>query len=190
MSAFLAGVLSFPTVVFTVLLLVFLLYSIATMFGAFEFEWLDSIVGTESIEGGAEGGFFAGVPIAAGVGVSSVFAWLISFTATKFLPDVTLVNVAVGLVAAIVGLTLGALAVRPLRPLFLTAEGPHRKQLVGKICTIRSLRVDAHSGTAEVGDLVAEVRCFHENDLTLGSKAIVYEYDPESGSYHVGPVDF
>ena len=48
------------------------------------------------------------------------------------------------------------------------------------------------SAAAEVEDggagVIAEVRCFRENELTLGSKAIVYDYDADNGVYHVGPV--
>lgn len=189
MSAFLAGVVAFPTVIFTVLLLAFLLYAVAAMLGALELEWLDSLFGSESLDAASDGGFLAGVPVAIVIGVSSVFAWLISFTAMKFLPEALIVKIVVGLVAAGAGLLFGSFAVRPLRPVFVTAEGQHRKQFIGKICTIRSLKVDETSGTADVGDLVAEVRCFRENSLTRGSKAIVYEYDAETGTYHVGPLD-
>lgn len=189
MSAFLAGVVAFPTVIFTVLLLAFLLYAVAAMLGALELEWLDSLFGSESLDAASDGGFLAGVPVAIVVGVSSVFAWLISFTAMKFLPEALLVKIVVGLVAGGAGLLIGAAAVRPLRPVFVTAEGQHRRQFIGKTCTIRSLKVDEQTGTADVGDLVAEVRCFRENSLTLGSQAIIYEYDAETGTYHVGPFD-
>jgi hypothetical protein len=79
--------------------------------------------------------------------------------------------------------------VRPLRGLFQVVDGPHRVQHVGKICEVRSLRVDDHSGTADIGGTIAEIRCFRENGLTVGSKAIVYDYDPKEGLYHVGPID-
>ena len=42
---------------------------------------------------------------------------------------------------------------------------------------------------AGAAGIIAEVRCFRENELTLGSKAIVYDYDAERGVYHVGPID-
>ncbi|HYO76633.1 MAG TPA: hypothetical protein VE010_09225, partial [Thermoanaerobaculia bacterium] len=116
-------------------------------------------------------------------------AWLTSYTADRFLPDSLLTDSAIGLGSAFVGLIAGALAVRPLRSVFTTAPARHRNDLVGKICTVRSLRVDEQAGTAEVGDFIAEVRCFRANELTLGSTAIVYDYDSEQGIYHVGPID-
>ena len=194
MSEFLAAALSLPTVVFTVMLGCFLVYALLTLAGALDIEWLDGLLGIDDVddsflEGGLHAMGVAGIPITVFAGVSCTFAWLLSIAAMKFLPDATLVKVGAGLGAAILGMLLGSRAVRPFRGIFVTADGPHREQLVGKICTIRSLQVDDARGTAEIGDFIAEVRCFRENALTLGSKAIVYDYDTDQGIYHVGPID-
>jgi hypothetical protein len=184
MSDFLTLALSLPTVVFTALLGFFLLYSLLTIAGALDIEWLDDAIDFDS-----DDTLLAGVPIGVVAGVSSVFAWLLSFTAMKFLPHTILVKVVVGVGAALAGFAIGVRAVRPFRTFFGVVDGPHRKAIVGKICTIRSLHVTDGAGTAEIGDVVAEVRCFRENELTVGSKAIVYDYDDEAGTYHVGPID-
>ena len=183
MSAFLDAALSLPTVVFTALLGLFLVYAVLTILGALDIEWLDVTFDLDDT------GWDAGVPLAVVLGVSTVFAWLTSFAAMKFLPDTALVKLGVGLGSAALGALLGGIACRPFRRLFVTVEGPHRQALVGKICTIRSLQVSDNAGTAELGDTVAEVRCFRENELTVGSKAIVYDYDSAAGTYHVGPID-
>ncbi len=183
MSAFLAAALSLPTVIFTALLGLFLVYALATIIGALDIEWLDGVLDVDDT------GWDAGVPLAVVLGVSCVFAWLASLAAMKFLPETALVKIAVGLGSAALGAFVGGLACRPFRRFFVVSEGPHRQALVGKICTIRSLKVSDASGTAELGDITAEVRCFRENDLTLGSKAIVYDYDSTAGTYHVGPID-
>ena len=194
MSAFLAAALSLPTVVFTVLLGFFLLYSILTLLGALDFEWLDGLLGIDDVNDSVlEGGLHAlgvtGIPLTLFAGVSCIFAWLASFTAMRFLPDGTLVKIAVGLGAALLGVAIASRAVRPFRSFFTTAPARTRRQLVGKICTIRSLHVNDNLGTAEIDDLVADVRCFRENQLTVGSKAIVYDYDVDQNAYHVGPID-
>jgi hypothetical protein len=183
MSAFLAAALSLPTVFFTALLGLFLVYALLTILGALDVEWLDGALDIDDT------GWDAGVPLAVVIGVSTVFAWLTSFAAMKLLPETTLVKIAVGLGAAAIGALVGGRVCRPFRRFFITAEGPRRQALVGKICTIRSLSVSDAAGTAELGDITAEVRCFRENDLTVGSKAIVYDYDSDQGTYHVGPID-
>jgi hypothetical protein len=183
MSAFLAAALSLPTVVFTALLGLFLVYAVLTILGALDIEWLDGVLDVDDT------GWDAGVPLAVVLGVSTVFAWLTSFAAMKFLPATPVVQVGVGLGSAALGAAFGGLVCRPFRRFFVITEGPHRQALVGKICTIRSLQVSDAAGTAELGDTIAEVRCFRENELTLGSKAIVYDYDSTAGTYHVGPID-
>jgi hypothetical protein len=194
MSAFLAAVLSFPTVVFTVLLVFFVLYALAVLLGAADIEWLDGVlgiddVGDSTVEGWLDAMGIVGIPVTIFGGIASIFAWIASYTGDRFLPDGTLVDSGILLGSAIAGVLIAAFAVRPLRPVFATAEGPLRSQIVGKVCTIRSLQVSDQAGTAEVGDFIAEVRCFRENQLTLGSKAIVYDYDTKQGIYHVGPID-
>lgn len=191
MSAFLAAALSFPTVVFTALLVLFLVYALLTLIGAADIDWLDSL--DSPIEGALNFLGIAGVPVAIFGSFATIFAWLASFAAMQFLPGNPLVKIAVGVGAALVGLRVGSWAVFPLRKVFATQSGPERKSIVGRICTIRSLAVDDAKGSAEVEDggagFIAEVRCFRENALTRGSKAIVYDYDAKEGIYHVGPID-
>ncbi len=201
MNAFLEAVLSFPTVVFTVMLVFFLLYGMATLLGAIDIEWLDGLLGIDELdvddnwlEGGLGALGVAGIPLTIVGGVSAVFAWFASYVGMRFLGESSLlVDSLAGLGATIVGLGLASIVLRPVKRMFDTAPAPVRKAIVGKICTIRSLRVDDATGTAEVEDggagFIAEVRCFRENELTRGSKAIVFDYDADQGIYHVGPID-
>jgi hypothetical protein len=198
MDSFLAAILAFPTVVFTVLLVLFILYAAATLLGALDIHWLDGILGIDHapdsvLEGALSSLGVAGIPITIFGGVASTFAWLTSIAASKFLPDSLAISIAVLLASGFVGAMLGGLAVRPFRGIFNTPPAPLRKAIVGKICTVRSLRVDDNTGVAEVEDggsgFIAEVRCFRENELTRGSKAIVFDYDAQQGVYHVGPID-
>jgi hypothetical protein len=194
MASFIAAILAFPTVVFTVLVGLFLLYALATLLGALDIHWLDGVLGIDHapdsvLEGALNFLGVAGIPLTIFGGVSSVFAWVTSIAATKFLPGSLAMSAGILVGSGIAGLVLGGLAVRPMRGIFTTPVGASRKQIVGKICTVRSLRVNENSGTAEVADFIAEVRCFRENQLTLGSKAIVYDYDHKNDLFHVGPID-
>jgi hypothetical protein len=194
MNEFVAAALSLPTVIFTVPVVVFVLHSIATLIGAADIEWLDGLLGIDDVndtdfEGALQWLGVAGIPFVIFGGLCSVFAWLTSYTADRFLPNGLWTDTGIGIGSALVGLILGALTVRPLRQVFATAPARQRSEIVGRICVIRSLHVDAQRGTAEIGDYIAEVRCFRDNELTLGSKAIVYDYDAQEGIYHVGPID-
>ena len=185
MGTFLAAALSFPTVIFTALLGLFFLYALATIFGITDFEAFDEVTDLDD--------YTFGIPLVIFIGVTSLFAWLLSFLAMRFLPDFTGVRFLVGAGAAMGGTAGAWVALRPLRKLFTTTTGPSRSAIVGKICTIRSLRVDGANGSAEVEDggagFIAEVRCFRENAMSRGDKAIIYDYDSKNGVYHVGPID-
>lgn len=194
MSAFLAAVLSFPTVIFTVSLGFFLLYALLTLLGALDIEWLDSAFGIDDVadsplEGALDMLGIAGIPITIFAGLVSLFAWVASYLGDRFLPDTTAIDTGIGAGATVVGILLGAVAARPFKPLFIEPRAQRRSELVGKVCTIRSLQVNGETGVADLGDIVAEVRCFRDNQLTVGSPAIVYDYDPDKGTYHVGPLD-
>jgi hypothetical protein len=198
MADFLSAAFAFPTVLFTALLIFFLLYAAATLLGGLDIHWLDGVLGIDHIndsvfEGSLSAVGVGGVPVTIFGGISAVFAWLLSFAGMKYLGGGLPMQVGIAASAGLLGLAIGAIAVRPLRSVFVTPPAPGRQQIVGKICTIRSLRVDDATGTAEVEDggsgFIAEVRCFRVNELTRGSKAIVYDYDSEQGIYHVGPLD-
>jgi hypothetical protein len=83
--------------------------------------------------------------------------------------------------------------VRPLRPAFATVGAPQRAQLVGRLCTVLSARVDATTGRAEIDDgaagLLVEVRCFEDNNLTRGVQALVFDYDRQAEVFHVVPAE-
>ena len=147
MSAFLAAALSLPTVVFTVLLGFFLIYALLTLVGALDIEWLDGLLGVDDVndsvlEGGLQALGVAGIPLTLFGGVSCVFAWMLSFASMQFLPSHALVQVGVGLGSAVAGVLAGAITVRPFRRLFITPDGPHRKELLMEIPRDRLQGVD------------------------------------------------
>jgi len=227
MGEFLAEILAFPTVVFTVLLGFVLLYWAIVLLGLLEIDVLDPGGTVESVDGALDAaGGDAGdagdvdgsglarglqaiglsqVPLTMSLSVLVFFGWALSYLGMRFarglapatwiearLGEVAL-GAAIGVVAVLAAFYLTLIAIRPLRPLFVLHNAPLRRSFVGKVCTVTSSRVDGEFGQAEIEDggagLRVDVRCREENDLTRGSKALVYHYDAKEEVYHVSPAE-
>lgn len=99
----------------------------------------------------------------------------------------------VAVVALVAAVAAASIVVRPLKRLNTVHTAIGHKSLVGKTCTVTTLRVDGGFGQAEIDDggagLLVQVRCLEANDLTRGSKALIFEYDPETGVFNVARFD-
>jgi hypothetical protein len=189
-------ILSFPTVIFSFLLAVCLLW------------WLASIVlgGIDvDVDGDASGGLgdqlgFAAMPLPLALSLLALGGWV-----TTALLQQTLgasddgyrlaLGVAIGvLIAAIaVGVAIVKLLSRPIGKLFATESAPTRKATVGSFCKIRTLDVNERFGNAEVitgptrGSLIS-VRA-KEGRFTRGDTAQVIDYDEASNTFVIDDVD-
>lgn len=132
----------------------------------------------------------------------TLFSWIVSFIAMRFLGPIASVAlpswlfgtmVLVGSVAAAIPLT--SLATRPLEGLFRTTEGRKRDELVGSLCQVRTGRVDGGFGQAvlqdEGAELVLDVRVDARYGATPAMKrgdwAMIIGYDEERAAYLVEP---
>ncbi len=164
-----------------------------TMEGAF-----DSVDGGFDLDGaeasptgGLTGALVAlgltGVPLTISLSLISLFTWSLTFIGMQWLGDsrfadtglVTSISVAV--VAGGIATMITAVAVRPLRPIFVTQQALGRRDLVGKMCTVTTRRVDRDFGQAEVIDaegssMVVQVRCLDANDLGKGARVRILDY--------------
>ena len=128
-----------------------------------------------------------------------LFGWLISLTGTAFIPGFQELatrglGIAVLLAGASLALAIGAtsLALKPVQRAMIAGMGTRSRELVGQTCTVRTQRVDEHFGQAEVdnGAMVIQVRSMDPGaPFRFGSKAIIYQYDPDRGIYWVTPMD-
>jgi len=145
-------------------------------------------------------GIFGGVPITITGTLFVVLGWIFTFGGMDLVTGSaaaaavsTGAVVAVGVGSTVLSLALTALAVRPLRKLFHAPPVTTRNDLVGRICTITTLRVDDSFGQAEVDDggsaILIQARSRRDNELTRGSQALVYEYDPEGEVFYVAPLE-
>lgn len=100
-------------------------------------------------------------------------------------------SMGVALASLGLGVPVTSLLIRPLRRLFRTIAAPQHRDLLGRICTITTLRVDERYGQAEVEDggagLIVQVRCNEPGRLSRGDRAVIFDYKDEI--FHVGPLD-
>lgn len=84
-----------------------------------------------------------------------------------------------------------SLAVRPIHKLLVAGAGPRRSDLIGKLCTVRTQRVDAAFGQAEVdhASSLVQVRDLSGRGLKYGDRAIVFDYDGDQEVFLIAPFD-
>lgn len=200
MQTFLDIALSFPTVIFSVLLMVAIGYWLATLLGLLETDILD--LGDLGGEGAELGGFSGallkfgldGLPVALIVTGISLFAWVMSYF-TDFLLlrqlDPGLLRTALGLAATLLvvllAIPLTGLLLQPLRPLFANLAGPQAPSLLGREAVVRSPKVGPMQGEANLdhggAGLILKVRSNEE--FSRGDRVVLVEYLPEHNAYRV-----
>ena len=243
MTEFLTAILAFPTVVFTILLGVVILYWLFVLLGALDVD----LLGDADLDGGhdlhfdghghvdAHGHFdghghadshfdghghadhghdhghdahdghhggvagliqalgLGGVPVTVMLSILILVAWSFCFGAMQLLSGrspVWLVAAA-ALLSLTIAVPLTSLLVRPLRRFFITLPAPRHRDLLGKVCTITTLRVDERYGQAEIEDggagLIVQVRSNGPVRLARGDRAIIFDYRDEV--FLVAPVE-
>lgn len=206
--------LGFPTVIFTTLLLIALGYWVIAAFsGNIDLE-IDADVGDVGADigdagadgGSADGGGFLStilqsfdlhhMPITVVVTVIALIGWATSGIATTLTTSSggsagMLVGIFIALGAFVFSVFMAGRVGRLLRPFFVAALPVRRADLIGRICTVRTGRVDRSFGQAEVDDAESgnhtiQVRCNIENELSAGSQALIVDVDKE-GRFVVSP---
>ncbi|PTD98080.1 OB-fold-containig protein [Pseudothauera lacus] len=201
---------SFPTAIYTTLLGVVLLYWLLALFGLVDFENTgpDLDLDLELDADGVEVGSLAqrmvafglgGVPFSVVVSLLVLIAWTLSSLAAMWvlplLPGIlALAAGAVVLVlAAVVAIPFTAIAIRPLRGLFVTHGAVRNAALVGQTCKIVTGTVSETFGRAEVARRGASynIRVVADtpNTLVRGATAMIIDYDPDSARYRVQAIE-
>lgn len=204
MQEFLDIVLSFPTVIFSVLMCVTMIFSLLIVLTGVGGDWLSVDMDIDIDAGGLEEAgaslevlSFLGigkVPMTIWAGVFVLWGWLISFFSVFFLQDITAINTFVGslilAMTVVFALPLTAFVTYPIRFLFVGDSGSETGDaLLGAECIITTNRVDENFGQARCRvdgvEIVLSVRCHIDNDLSRGDRAYIIEYDGENNRYRV-----
>ena len=135
------------------------------------------------------------LPLALTFAIISLVGWFISAVGTLLLTSDNSPNVVTALAIALTGFAGGVFVAgrvgHLLRPIFVPGVHIKRRDLIGRLCTVQTGRVDASFGQAEVVDCersthLIQVRCEIDNDLRSGMRALIVDVD-EDGRFIVSP---
>jgi hypothetical protein len=200
LGEFVDAALSFPAVLFSFMLAVVVLYWLLVLLGTLDIE----IGGGDDGGGDSDDGFLdglglGGVPVTVTLSVLIVVAWFVSLVGAIVLVNLdlgTFVDVLLGLgvlfVALVAGLFVARLVALPMRKLYVSGPEASRSDFVGRECVIRTGRVSADFGQAEVtaadgSSAIIQVRQTGEHELSNGRRALIFDYDNDGEFFWVAP---
>lgn len=214
MEQFLINITSFPTAIYSVLIVICLFFWLATVLGMSEFESFDGDVDfvdgldIEGMESG-DNSFMAtlsgilvkfglvGVPLTISITILSIVGWLISYYTVHFVMPFEsgsimryVVGLPVFLITLYVSAKLTALFIRPLRPFFDNSQQDTEKYILGQTALVRTSRVDDGFGEAVLEDggagLILKVRATGSEKFKAGDRVVLFEkIDIENNVYRV-----
>lgn len=197
----------FPTLIYSVLLGIVVIYWLIGLLGLIDLDFsgetdIDVDADADISVGGLTGLLLTfgltGIPFTLVISIIVLICWLISFYSQfyllEWLPDGWLYYL-VGLLSTVIiffiSLPITGITIRPLKGMFNSAEAASSDHLVGKDATIATSTVSETFGQARVfnegAELLLDVRCDPEHTLNKGDKVLVIKYMPESHAYIVAP---
>ncbi|MFS1288643.1 hypothetical protein ACLRDI_13070 [Pseudomonas piscis] len=204
MEIFLRTVLSFPTVLFSFMLCLAVIYWAVVAMGLLEVDLLDFeadslLDGAHSAEGLA--GLLIkfklnGVPVTLVLTLLMFFSWFLTyFTELYIFSQLPLgwLRYPLGLLLAVLALflaaPLSAAICAPLRPLFHKMEANSSKSVLGQTAVVRSGRVTLEHGEAVLEDggagLILRVRADEARAFKRGDRVVLLEYLEAQHAYRV-----
>jgi len=197
----------FPTVIYSTLLGIVVVYWIVGMLGLIDLDFagdadLDIDGDVDVSVGGITGLFLTfgltGVPFTLVISIIILICWLISFYLQFYLltwlPDgwlYYLLGTVSDFIVFLISLPITAIVIRPLKGMFKSVETATSTHLVGKDATIATSKVSETFGQArlfnEGAEILVDVRCDPEHTLKMGDKVLVIEYLLENHAYIVAP---
>lgn len=212
METFIRITASFPTMIFTFLVLLSMLFWLSSFMGLVDADALDidlpeidGQMAMNSSEGESFGEVFVafltklglgGVPVTIVITLIGFVGYLTSYYLaylSEFILGITLTKWIVGIPIFIVALYLAvrvtALAIRPLRKFYLKVSQHVEKKILGQTALVRSLRLDAQRGEVDFDDggagLILKAKVRGDTEFKKGDRVVLLEYVAEGGFYYV-----
>lgn len=200
MGEFIQQIFVFPTVFFTALLSLVILYWLTTVLGVFAFDSLDSDFESD-VEPGAISGWLIkfkldGIPLTISLSFIILVSWVLTFLVVYFtypiLPE-GWVQILLGfwllLLIPIVAAALVSPLLQPLKPLFKKTKDVSSDDRIGMRVTIRTGHVNESFGEAELADggagLILKVRASEPNAFKRGDTTLLRSYDESTNTYRI-----
>lgn len=168
MTEFFAAAVAFPTVLFSLLLLVVLAY------------WLTvALVGLD----------FDAPVLPISISLFVVITWFAALVGTVLTPEGSL-RYAILAGAVLVGALVTKIVLIPIKNWTKPEKPASRNDFVGRTAIVRTARVTEHYGQAEVtaddgGTAVVQVRAAQSTELKAGQTALIFDYDAEGEFFWV-----
>lgn len=213
MDQFLIHVTSYPTIIYTIILLVVLFFWLITVTGLFDFDMdldLDIDVDIDPSNIGGALGFLVtlgltGVPITLVLSLLVLYSWTICSISVSLLDfiDINMLDIDINttllmfmfnsfllIMSGAIAIPLTAKTIKPLRKFFrIVNQGPTYKTLMGKSCRVRSSKVDQLFGqvecTKEGASLILNARAREGSEYHHGDIVVIIDYSKENNTYFV-----
>ena len=199
---FLNLALTFPTIIFTALLLVVILFWVITLLGFADIDMFESDLDIEPGSSSSNSAHsasnfgFGSIPITVSISLVVMLSWLISIYAHKFfaylLGDGVLFYVfglAMLVVSAIIALPIAVIISKPLQRFFSSVETSRSSDLLGLECTVVTGKVTPTFGQGRVNfqgtEQLIEIRSHDEYPFSAGDTVILLEHIKEQHCYSV-----
>lgn len=213
MGNFMGAVTGYPTAIYTVLLGVVVIYWVLAMLGMVDIEHsgldVDVHMHTHADGDTSDVGQLAsyvvamglnGVPFSVAVSLLVLVSWTVCCLGGEWLLPLVptlLLQLLAGTVllvaSAVIAIPITAVAIRPLRGLFVTHTAMTNAALVGQLCRVVTGVVNEKDGRADVArrgaSLNIRVWATTPNTLKRGSQALIVEYDEVAGRYLIAAND-
>ena len=199
----------FPTVIYSTLLGIVVVYWLVGTLGLIDLDFsgdvdLDIEVDSDvDISASGLTGLLltfglTGVPFSLVISIIILICWLISFYLQFYLltwlPEGWLYYLAgtvSNFIIFLISLPITAIIIRPLKGMFKSVETASSHNLVGRDATIATGTVSETFGQARLfnngAELLVDVRCDPEHTFKLGDKVLVIKYLQENHAYIVAP---
>jgi hypothetical protein len=214
METFLQIVLSFPTVVYSVLLLVVSVHWLLSALGLLELDTIDGLLPGDGAhlgvdangvaDGAAHGGIgglllkfgLHGIPVMVIMTLIAIVGWSVCYFADLYLlrhlpggPIGALAGAATAFGGLLLSIPVARIALAPVRRMLRRNAPVTQRPLLGRYAIVRSPEITTESGTAEIDDggagLILQVRADTPGRFVRGDRIVLIEYLNAQNAYRV-----